>query len=201
MEHDVRFITILCKCARKTCGHVFTEEEMEKIPSMEIDGMMNHVCPKCGNRSYYYLDHTGLRSSAIRYAEATLDIRDITPSNRLGVSMRKSLEEAKIRFIENIMNKREEQDIIDGKEDFVLMPKRLTAENGAKALLMGEFKEKIEVDCPFCVGTGLDEEDEEECEYCGGRGSGPIDIVISWTNIKKIYAMAVKHFAGIDYDE
>jgi len=30
----------------------------------------------------------------------------------------------------------------------VLMPKRLTAENGAKALLIGEFFEFIEIQCP-----------------------------------------------------
>lgn len=81
------------------------------------------------------------------------------------------------------------------KDDFILMPKRLTAENGAKSLLIGEFSEKIQVDCPFCLGIGEDEEGER-CTECGGSGDDTREVQISWTNIKKIYAMTVKHFAG-----
>lgn len=52
--------------------------------------------------------------------------------------------------------------------DHVIMPKRLTAENGAKALINGEF---IEDD---------------------GEGN---NVVVKWTTIKDIYKMAVKHLS------
>lgn len=81
------------------------------------------------------------------------------------------------------------------KEGLVLMPKRLTAENGAKTLLSGEFSEKEERECPACLGMGLGE-DDEECLECLGYGYETVAIDISWSNIKKIYAMAVKHLAG-----
>ena len=36
----------------------------------------------------------------------------------------------------------------------VMMPRELTAENGAKALLIGEFEESIILPCPRCDGEG-----------------------------------------------
>lgn len=36
----------------------------------------------------------------------------------------------------------------------VVMPRRLTAENGAKALMAGEFFERIFVRCDRCDGDG-----------------------------------------------
>ena len=44
----------------------------------------------------------------------------------------------------------------------VLMPSALTAENGAKALLIGEFHETLEMACPVCGGSGDIEEDLTE---------------------------------------
>ncbi len=71
--------------------------------------------------------------------------------------------------------------------DNILMPKALTAENGAKYLFSGEFKEEIELDCE-CCGDG------ENCEICGGSGHYVHKVTISWTTIKEIYSMAVQHF-------
>jgi len=65
----------------------------------------------------------------------------------------------------------------------ILMPKELTAENGAKALLIGEFFEPIEIDGSIL----LDEE--------GDPGMLKLEIPVTWATIKEIYAMAVKHFA------
>ncbi|WP_208281121.1 zinc finger-like domain-containing protein [Massilia oculi] len=76
-------------------------------------------------------------------------------------------------------------------EGFVLMPRRLTAENGAKALLMGEFKESIQVPCPECDGEG-----DDECLTCENMGEVSRDIPVSWDNIKAIYEMAVEHLAA-----
>ncbi len=73
----------------------------------------------------------------------------------------------------------------------VIMPKELTAENGAKALLIGEFEELIKDTCPKC----LDLEDVEMCECCGGSGQILIRVQISWITIKEIYRMAVKHLS------
>ena len=74
--------------------------------------------------------------------------------------------------------------------DMVLMPRSLTAENGAKALLSGEFK--VVVDEPQYCDCG--EEDCEECEYTELYGLQAVfEVMVPWTVIKKIYAKAVEH--------
>lgn len=55
----------------------------------------------------------------------------------------------------------------------IAMPAKLTAENGAKALLAGEFYEQVE------------ETDSETGE------THIRQVPVSWTNIKKIYQMIV----------
>ncbi len=78
----------------------------------------------------------------------------------------------------------------------VMMPRELTAENGAKGLLSGEFHEVVIQDCPYCDSTGfLDIDETEECDSCNGEGSVAFKVPVSWTTIKEIYAMAVKHLA------
>lgn len=71
--------------------------------------------------------------------------------------------------------------------DLVLMPKALTAENGAKALLIGEFHVETQVPNPN-YDPDLDDEDEEP-EFFTSQ------IAVPWDTIKAIYAMAVKHLA------
>jgi hypothetical protein len=71
--------------------------------------------------------------------------------------------------------------------DMVLMPKELTAENGAKALLIGEFHVETKVPNPD-YDAFLDDEDEEP-EFFTAQ------IPVPWDTIKKIYAMAVQHLA------
>jgi len=70
-----------------------------------------------------------------------------------------------------------------------IMPTRLTAENGAKALLSGEFFESIEVQNPDYCGCG-------ECDFCREFPDEEPTVVqsvpVSWTNIKDIYAKCVK---------
>ncbi|MDB4309221.1 hypothetical protein N9913_02820 [Porticoccaceae bacterium] len=77
---------------------------------------------------------------------------------------------------------------------YVAMPKELTAENGAKGLMTGEFYETIEVENEFFCGCGT-------CDFCiecpGEPESTLQKIPISWVNIKEIYAMAVKHFDAV----
>ena len=69
---------------------------------------------------------------------------------------------------------------------YVQMPVKLTAENGAKAALMGEFAVNNHLVCPKCNG------DDCVCEYCNGTGKVIQKINIPWIVIKDIYAQAVK---------
>lgn len=72
----------------------------------------------------------------------------------------------------------------------ILMPRELTAENGGKALMLGEFKESIELQCPCVHG----EESDDDCKLCDGDGTYLQEVTISWPMIKDIYEKAVGHF-------
>lgn len=74
------------------------------------------------------------------------------------------------------------------KKEYVRLPKDLTAENGVKFLLLGEFFEENFIACPTCGG------DDAECEQCGGRGEILNKVPISWDTIKKIYNTIVDCF-------
>ena len=85
---------------------------------------------------------------------------------------------------------------IEAKEDIkdrVLMPKELTAENGAKGLLIGEFSETVIMPCEHCQTLGF--VDDEACEECTGAGDYSLKVGISWATIKDIYKMAVKNLS------
>ncbi|EJA65800.1 hypothetical protein [Salmonella enterica] len=45
------------------------------------------------------------------------------------------------------------------QDGYVLVPKKLTAENGAKSVLSGEFSETKFINCPECFG-------DDDCETC-----------------------------------
>ena len=76
-------------------------------------------------------------------------------------------------------------------DEKILMPKELTAENGAKGLLSGEFSEQLVTSCPVCWYS--DDEANDGCQYCEGSGEIVSHVSVSWTTIKEIYAMAAKH--------
>lgn len=76
--------------------------------------------------------------------------------------------------------------------DTVIMPKELTAENGAKGLLSCEFFENIELTCPDCDTESIELE-TDRCGTCNDTGEITVKVTVSWTTIKEIYAMAVKH--------
>ena len=77
-------------------------------------------------------------------------------------------------------------------EGYCIMPRRLTAENGAKALLIGEFTLEVTMDCPECSEM---EEPSEGCEICDGEGEYGQKHTISWDQIKFIYSKAVEGLA------
>ncbi|MDZ5602554.1 hypothetical protein SJI00_07190 [Pseudomonas sp. RP23018S] len=73
-------------------------------------------------------------------------------------------------------------------EGYCVMPRRLTAENGAKALLIGEFKLETTHECPECAEL---EEPAEGCEMCDGTGEYGQPHIIPWDQIKLMYSEAV----------
>ncbi|HHL3766033.1 TPA: DUF550 domain-containing protein [Klebsiella pneumoniae] len=74
-------------------------------------------------------------------------------------------------------------------DGYVMVPMRLTAENGAKGALSGEFSETKFVNCPECFGV-------DECETCDGSGRIEITVPVTWTTIKEIWAKGVEHFSA-----
>ena len=66
--------------------------------------------------------------------------------------------------------------------DKTIMPTKLTAENGAKAALMGEFSVPLPEYCVYCSGQG--------CGACKGKGEVIRRIHVPWTTIKEVYAKA-----------
>ncbi|BBQ61515.1 hypothetical protein FEK91_21820 [Escherichia coli] len=70
------------------------------------------------------------------------------------------------------------------RDGYVMVPKKLTAENGAKYALSGEFSIPRVVICPECDGDG--------CGDCEGRGDWHEDQTIDWPTIKLIYQKAVE---------
>ncbi|BFT62330.1 hypothetical protein [Pseudomonas moorei] len=77
-------------------------------------------------------------------------------------------------------------------DGYCVMPTWLTAENGAKALLLGEFKLEVTTECPECREL---EEPLEGCEVCDGEGEYGQQHMIPWDQIKFIYSEAVKGLA------
>ncbi|WPO32056.1 Lar family restriction alleviation protein [Pseudomonas sp. BO3-4] len=77
-------------------------------------------------------------------------------------------------------------------EGYCIMPRRLTAENGAKALLLGEFKLEVTRECPECLEL---DEPADGCEICDGEGEYAQRHTIPWDMIKFIYSEAVKGLA------
>lgn len=79
-------------------------------------------------------------------------------------------------------------------DGYVMVPMRLTAENGAKGALSGEFSETRFVNCPECFG-------DDECETCDGSGRIEIRVPVTWTTIKAIWAKGVEHFSEAPQQE
>ncbi len=77
--------------------------------------------------------------------------------------------------------------LVDEEKEAVL-PRKLTAENGAKALLIGEFTETINIRCE-CDG------DDPECDICEGEGEYVQSVPLKWTTLKAIWDKAV---AGLE---
>lgn len=77
-------------------------------------------------------------------------------------------------------------------DGYCIMPRQLTAENGAKALMLGEFKLLVTKECPECCEL---EEPTEGCSICDGEGEFGQKHTIPWDQIKCIYSKAVSGLA------
>lgn len=71
---------------------------------------------------------------------------------------------------------------------YCIMPESLTAENGAKCALSGEFFTETDITCEECGG---DCDEDDPCEHCNGLGVQTVRAAIRWSTIKDIYKMAV----------
>lgn len=72
---------------------------------------------------------------------------------------------------------------------WVMVPKKLTAENGAKGVLSGEFSESTFISCPECFG-------DDDCDTCDGSGRIEIKVPVTWTTIKSIWDKGIAYFAA-----
>jgi hypothetical protein len=68
-------------------------------------------------------------------------------------------------------------------DGYCFMPLTLTAANGAKGALSGEFKVSRTVRCHECGGEG--------CNDCADAGGFEEEITVHWYTIKEIYRTAV----------
>lgn len=82
------------------------------------------------------------------------------------------------------------------KDEFVIVPKKLTAENGAKSALLGEFNEKVIIDCDVCDGAGHIH--DEVCEECDGAGNYCYIVPVSWATIKAIWDKAIATVGAVE---
>ncbi len=74
-------------------------------------------------------------------------------------------------------------------DGWVMVPKKLTTENGAKGVLSGEFSETTFISCPECFG-------DDDCDTCDGSGRIEIKVPVTWTTIKSIWDKGIAHFAA-----
>ena len=71
------------------------------------------------------------------------------------------------------------------RSEWVLVPRKLTAENGAKAALLGEFSVRDSIPCPDC------DTPDDDCEHCEGLGLVTYEIAVPWDTIKRIHEAIV----------
>ncbi|HAX8185048.1 TPA: DUF551 domain-containing protein [Escherichia coli] len=117
-----------------------------------------------------------------------------------GEKMKKKDRDADLRWIHGVIVQAAwfvkaslEQNALSGNspvipDGWVMVPKRLTAENGAKGVLSGEFSETTFISCPECFG-------DDDCETCDCSGRIEIKVPVSWTTIKTIWDKGCEHFS------
>lgn len=97
-----------------------------------------------------------------------------------------------LRYSPNPLSAEQPAPVAVVPDGYCIMPRQLTAENGAKALLLGEFKLLVTKECPECCEL---EEPVEGCSICDGEGEYGQKHTIPWDQIKFIYSKAVSGLA------
>ncbi|HAW3343391.1 TPA: hypothetical protein JLS65_004027 [Escherichia coli] len=118
-----------------------------------------------------------------------------------GEKMKKKDRDADLRWIHGVIVQAAwfvkaslEQNALSGNspvtpDGWVIVPKKLTAENGAKGVLSGEFSETTFISCPECFG-------DDDCDTCDGSGRIEIKVPVTWTTIKSIWDKGIAYFAA-----
>lgn len=120
-----------------------------------------------------------------------LEVRGNKPLGWVKDAMRESYDACRAAMLQGAEPVSQPYTLRDG---YCIMPMKLTAENGAKGALSGEFSETKFINCPECFG-------DDECETCDGSGRIEISVPVSWTTIKEIWAKGVEHFAAAPQQE
>ncbi|WAT26771.1 hypothetical protein [Pseudomonas sp. GXZC] len=97
-----------------------------------------------------------------------------------------------LRYSPSPMSAEQPEAVAVVPEGYCIMPRQLTAENGAKALLLGEFKLLVTMEYPECCEP---EEPTEGYSICDGEGEYGQKHTIPWDQIKFIYSRAVSGLA------
>ncbi|KZQ38511.1 hypothetical protein A3464_18675 [Enterobacter genomosp. O] len=100
----------------------------------------------------------------------------------LRVSIVESCRAAMLQGAENVKSRCSNSPVIP--DGYCIMPLKLTADNGAKGALCGEFHVQYRIVCQSCVGEG--------CEDCNHTGGWDAEIPVSWDTIKRIHKSAVE---------
>lgn len=118
-----------------------------------------------------------------------------------GEKMKKNDRDADLRWIHGVIVQAAwfvkaslEQNALSGNspvtpDGWVMVPKRLTAENGAKGALSGEFSETTFISCLECFG-------DDDCDTCDGSGRIEIKVPVTWSTIKSIWDKGIEYFAA-----
>jgi len=138
------------------CCNILEGSEQERNEFMKMLYKYDSSEYFAGTHPYYGIDREGRANCEVYFDDANNLFTRILPLSE-GIAILKEMvgEETK------------------PEGDYVTLPRKLTAENGAKGLLIGEFKESVH----FTV-------DGEE---------NKIDVDVSWTTIKAIYDMIVEN--------
>lgn len=153
----------------------------------EIEDVQSQLY-EADNQANEYAAELQERRKADSQAQATL--------NRLAVILHGSEVDLNLLTVtaQSLMDRCKAANSPVAPDGWVMVPMRLTAENGAKGLLSGEFSETTFINCPECFG-------DDECETCDGSGRIEITVPVTWTTIKEIWAKGIEHFAAAPKQE
>ncbi|EOS9822310.1 hypothetical protein ACOD71_002934 [Escherichia coli] len=106
----------------------------------------------------------------------------------LGIDTAESYDDDRIEAVKAVLRRLAGNSPVT-PDGWVIVPKKLTAENGAKGVLSGEFSETTFISCPECFG-------DDGCDTCDGSGRIEIKVPVTWTTIKSIWDKGIAHFAA-----